>query len=128
MSTCNEPTAPARAVFVPNTGFHITVSPDETEPVIRITGDLDARTASLFDHAYDQANDHAPERVIVDLSHMGFIDSTGLRSIVRARARASDRAAFVLRDPHRATVRILELSGLLEEFTIESRLGEADVG
>jgi anti-sigma B factor antagonist len=120
VSTCDESAADARPVFVPRNGFHITVSAYDAEPVIRITGDLDARTASLFDRAYDEASDHAPARVIVDLSHMDFIDSTGLRSIVRARARAADRAAFVLRDPQRGTVRILELSGLLDEFTIES--------
>ena len=107
-------------------GFLITISPDEAEPVIRVSGDLDTRTASFFDRAYDTANDRAPRRVIVDLSHMDFIDSTGLRSIVRARARSADRSSFVLRAPQPGTLRLLELSGLLDEFTIEPAGSESE--
>jgi anti-sigma B factor antagonist len=119
VTTYNQHIDPARPVTVPSGGFHLTLSSDMTEPVIRIVGELDARTSAMFDRAYDDAAERDPERIIVDMSRMGFIDSTGLRSIVRARARAADRSAFVLRDPQGGTVRLLELSGLLDEFTIE---------
>lgn len=119
MSGSDEPRTTARPIVVPTSGFHITMTPDANEPVIRIVGDLDTRAASFFDRAYDAAAEQNPERVIVDLSHMSFIDSTGLRSIVRARARATDRSSLVLRSPQKATLRVLELSGLLDEFTIE---------
>jgi anti-anti-sigma factor len=118
VSTCNEP-AGLRPVYVPGGEFHLTTSNDLAEPVIRITGDLDARTAPFFDRAYDTASERGATRVIVDLGRMSFIDSTGLRSIVRARARAADRESFVLRDVQPGTRRVLELSGLLDEFAIE---------
>lgn len=118
--------APFCALLVPSTGFHITMWPDEVEPVIHVSGDLDTRGASLFDRAYDAATDRAPQRVVVDLSHMNFIDSNGLRSIVRARARSADRSSFVLRAPQAEPLRLLELSGLLDEFTIEPRCSETE--
>ncbi len=115
----SDDSATHRSFAVPSSGFHITISNDPLEPVIRIVGDLDARTSPIFDRAFDTATGHAPTRVVVDVHHLTFIDSTGLRSIVRARARSGDKSSFVLRNPQPATLRLLELSGLIDEFTIE---------
>lgn len=62
------------------------IEPDETV-VIAFAGVLDLETIRSAEAALADAEAHRPTRIVVDLSEVEFIDSTGLRLIVSADAR-----------------------------------------
>ena len=55
--------------------------------------------------------DEEPERLIVDLSEVKFIDSTALGVLIEARTRMPNRRGFLLAAPGLETRRALEISG-----------------
>jgi len=68
--------------------------------------------------------------VVVDLTHLSFIDSTGLTVLIQARNRLSAKhGQLVLRAVPPAAHRGLELTGLLAVFDviIDGDIGEARV-
>jgi anti-sigma B factor antagonist len=86
---------------------------------LRLVGELDIGTAGRLRQALCSAHDLAPATVVVDLSALTFIDSTGLHELVVAQKR--QRAAggeVVLQAPSPQTRRVLEIVGLDQLFTI----------
>ena len=58
-------------------------------------------------------------RVVLDLGGVGFIDSSGLRVLIATRKRlGEDTEAVVLRHPTPGTLRLLEMTGLTEQFSL----------
>lgn len=86
--------------------------------LIRLRGDLDAQTAPLLDGAAAEVAAAGTEEIVLDLSEVDFVDSSGLRSILAAR-RTAGADGLVLRSPSRAVAAILELTGLAGQFTVE---------
>lgn len=78
------------------------VEPDETV-VVTFTGVLDLETIRAAEAAFADAEEHRPKRIVVDLSDVEFIDSTGLRLIVSAdaRSRREGRLLELVRGPDR---------------------------
>ena len=64
----------------------IRIEQDETV-VLVFTGVLDLETVRAAEAAIADAEQHRPNRIVIDLSEVEFIDSTGLRLIVSADAR-----------------------------------------
>jgi len=59
--------------------------------------------------------------IVLDLSGITFVDSTGIGAIVQIAGDASDvGAAFALRRPSSRVVRILQIAGLEDAWTVES--------
>ncbi|HEX6787141.1 MAG TPA: STAS domain-containing protein, partial [Acidimicrobiales bacterium] len=52
--------------------------------ILTVRGELDAYSASTLDAAFDQALADGARQMVLDLSEVGFIDSSGLRSMIRA--------------------------------------------
>jgi anti-sigma B factor antagonist len=92
--------------------FHI----DVVGEVITVTGDLDAHTAPRLAAAIEAAEGGPDDPIVLDLSGVGFVDSSGLRSMIQARSAGRE---VRLRSPGRATLRLLEITGLEDEFRIE---------
>lgn len=57
---------------------------------LSLRGELDLSTVEKVEHELRRAERSEPSLVIVDLSGLSFIDSTGLRTIVTAHQRAHD--------------------------------------
>lgn len=89
--------------------------------VVTLAGELDVAGAPIVRQALvDALNDGAP-LLVVDLSQLGFIDSTGLGVLVGALKRAhSMDAEFVLANPSRAVSRVFEIAGLDRVMPVES--------
>ena len=68
---------------------------------IELRGELDLSTADKVERELDRVEAQGPELLVLDLSGLTFLDSTGLRLIVGAdqRARRSDRRLAVVRGP-----------------------------
>lgn len=57
---------------------------DEDRIVLVLNGRLDLVSATAFRSAIDDTVNHGPKRVVVDLSGVPFIDSSGLGALVGA--------------------------------------------
>ena len=52
--------------------------------VVSLSGELDVATAGSVEKALLEAEEHAPERILLDLRDLRFIDSTGLSLLINA--------------------------------------------
>ncbi len=57
--------------------------------VLSLRGELDIASAPLLSRHLRTAQATGPDRMIIDLSELGFIDSRGLHELLRARQRSS---------------------------------------
>jgi anti-sigma B factor antagonist len=93
--------------------------------VVRLAGELDLYNAHTVREALIACTEEAPDRLVVDLSGVSFIDSTALGVLIEARSRMANRRGFVLASPGLETRRALEVSGLDKHFAVHETLEEA---
>jgi anti-anti-sigma factor len=94
--------------------------------LMTIAGGLDAATAPPLDDAFDEVLAAGGRLVTLDLTDVSFLDSTGLRSIVRAsNLLAEHDGRLVVTGLSGAAQRVLEISGLLEHLA-EQHVGDHD--
>lgn len=100
--------------------------------IMRLRGELDLSSAEIFADAARHAHAEGSPTIVLDLSALDFIDSSGLRQLVVALQRQRDNGGdVVLRAPTDRTRRLLEIVGLDRIFTIASGtevLAAADSG
>ena len=87
----------------------------------KIGGEVDASTAPTLTEALaTQRPDIAGKHLVVDLSEIGFMDSSGLVALLDARSRlAAVGGVLILRRPSRCVVRLLDITHLRRTFRIE---------
>lgn len=96
-----------------------------TACVVKLGGELDLYNADKVRSALAEATADSPERVVVDLSDVEFMDSTALGVLIEARTRLDNRRGFLLAAPGLETRRALEISGLDRHFTVHETVPEA---
>jgi|SRR5947209_16383537 len=83
-----------------------------------LSGELDLASAAEFERALGRALHARPARMVLDLNHLSFLDSCGLRALLTAQ-RACEEADCALTviagDPAR---RLFELTGVLESLPL----------
>jgi len=88
--------------------------------VIVATGDIDLAGGPVLEAAILAGEDDRP--VVIDVSGVVFIDSSGLRSLLSASRRAEERGTVVvLRSPSTEVRRLLEITGTQTQFQIETK-------
>lgn len=94
--------------------------PADTVSVIHVAGELDMLTGPLLQDHLDRLLATQPERLIVDLSQVSFIGSTGLAILISTKHTAQQQGtALQLRGTsHRVVARPLEITGLDRLFDI----------
>jgi anti-sigma B factor antagonist len=82
-----------------------------------LSGELDISSASRVEREIALLEDQAPRMLVLDLRGLEFMDSTGLRIVVSANARAEDsgRRLAVVRGPE-AVHRIFRITRLEERL------------
>lgn len=93
--------------------------------VVRLGGELDLYNADKVRTALAEACGGSPERVVVDLSEVEFMDSTALGVLIEARARLENKRGFLLAAPALETRRALEISGLDRHFSVHDTVPDA---
>lgn len=82
----------------------------DTEDGLRLTGELDAHTAPQLAEAIERLD---LSRVVIDMAAVDFVDSSGLRVLIRAHQSADERGRKIaLANPSDAVTRLLEISGV----------------
>jgi anti-sigma B factor antagonist len=88
--------------------------------VLSLRGELDLTSAPVFERELRAAESTGPRRVVIDLSGLEFMDSTGLRALLLAREHSqSDGHELALRRGPRQVQRVLELTKTAEAFEFE---------
>jgi len=93
--------------------------------IVSVGGEVDLETASqLGEHALDALRDVCPH-LLLDLTAVTFMDSTGLKVLLSIQRR-TDLAAgsFALVGTTRTVRRILELTGLDQSFLLYDSLAD----
>jgi anti-sigma B factor antagonist len=87
---------------------------------VRLHGEVDVMVVDQVRVALTDALAAEPRSMVVDLSDLSFIDSTGLGALVFGFQRARDAGvAFKLSAPTTGVRQILVLSGLLEVVELD---------
>lgn len=92
--------------------FEVTGSEPGT---LHLRGELDDPDVDRFRAAVDAVLAGAPEALVLDLTELTFLASAGVSELLRAHSR---HPQVVLRGVRREVLRVIEVSGLLEFFTI----------
>ena len=87
---------------------------DPVETVaIALSGELDLASVDQLDAALRDAEETDVGWIVVDLSDVSFIDSTGLAVLLRAKSRSDGRLSYIP-SQHDAVTRLLELTGTIQ--------------
>ena len=78
---------------------------------ICLTGELDLSTAHQLDEVFQAALQHGGA-VLVDLSELTFMDSTGIHAFVKAALRLRGRGCLILHGEQHRVRRVLDLCGV----------------
>jgi anti-sigma B factor antagonist len=93
--------------------------------VVRLAGELDLYNAQTVRDALSEVVAERPERLVVDLGAVEFVDSTALGVFVEARAKLTNRSAFLLAAPGAEPRRALEVAGLDSHFSVHETVEDA---
>ena len=93
--------------------------------IVRLGGELDLYNADRVRSALVEVCADSPERVVVDLSEVEFLDSTALGVLIEARTRLDSQGKFLLAAPALETRRALQISGLDRHFSVHDTVPEA---
>lgn len=88
---------------------------------IALVGELDPATAPQLDDEIERLlADEGVQRLVLDLSGLTFLDSSGLRVFVTAREALTARGGeLALRSPSANAQRLLDITGLGEIIAVE---------
>jgi len=93
--------------------------------IVHLAGELDLYNAHVVREKLFELAGGSPERLVVELSEVEFVDSTALGVLIEARSRLANRRGFLLVAPSVETRRALEISGLDRHFGVHESLDEA---
>ena len=90
--------------------------------VVHAVGDLDMDTAALLTrHVDETVTAYAPALVVVDLADLHFLGAAGVTALLAGGERVSRGGGrLLLRRPSPAARRVLDLTGTLDLFEIET--------
>ncbi|ACU74151.1 anti-sigma-factor antagonist [Catenulispora acidiphila DSM 44928] len=96
--------------------------------VLTVAGDVDLAAYARFEAGLEQSWDGTTD-LVIDCSAVTFLDSMGLRVLVRSRRRAADHGREVmLASPSRPVRRALELAGVTSLFPVAEPVSGAEHG
>jgi anti-sigma B factor antagonist len=97
---------------VPQEDFTVSVERSATTAIVHVAGELDLATAPQLAEALSAVEGQC-DRIILDVSGLEFMDSTGLRLVVTQHRRATtDGFEFVVAGAAGAVFEVLRLTGL----------------
>jgi anti-sigma B factor antagonist len=93
--------------------------------VVHLAGELDLYNAPEVRAALLEVCAEEPERLVVDLGQVDFVDSTALGVLIEARTKLSNRRSFLLAAPGLETHRALQISGLDQHLAVHETVDDA---
>ncbi len=104
-----------------NESFGVEVIVSEGSAVVFVHGEIDLSSASAIRHALSAAQQGCPD-VIVDLSGVTFMDSTGINALLRAHSEAPPGGSLRVVGAISAVRRVFDIAGVSQLFLLEPQL------
>ena len=101
------------------------VERQEGAAIIHLVGELDLYNAPVVRTALLELCAEQPERLVVDLADVSFVDSTALGVLIEARTKLENRRSFLLAAPGLETHRALTISGLDRHLAVHDSVDSA---
>ncbi len=93
----------------------VTSAIEDSTASIALAGELDLAGARELEARLEEVERGNPARLVIDLERLAFIDSTGLRLLLQADARARERGCeLFLRRGEPSVQRVFEVTGALD--------------
>jgi len=99
--------------------FDVTSEQRGATVLVRLSGELDISSAPKVEDELARVEPDRPERLVLDLRNLAFMDSTGLRLLIAAdtRARQQDRRLTIIKGPE-TVQRVFRITRLEERLEI----------
>jgi anti-sigma B factor antagonist len=109
--------------------FEVTIEERGTAVHFTMTGELDISTAQRLEDDLRRIEAHGPELIVLDLQKLTFMDSTGLRLLITADARArEDGRQVAIVQGNEMVQRVMRLTRLDERLNIVADPGALAAG
>jgi stage II sporulation protein AA (anti-sigma F factor antagonist) len=96
----------------PGTALAVRDEWDGNVAIVTVQGEIDTTTVGVLSECLGHVVQKNPERMVIDLAAVGFLDSSAMHAIVRARHALPRECPLVLRSAQRQARRVFELTGL----------------
>jgi anti-sigma B factor antagonist len=107
--------------------LNIEVRPEDdgTTVLFKLRGTLDIATSPTLRAALNEAHE-TNKNVVVDLTHVEFLDSTGLGALIGAHRRAAERGGSLRLIVNEGPImRLLAITGLIRALPVYHNVGDA---
>lgn len=102
-------------MMIEQNAFDVDVRGNDAGAAIVVRGDMDVASVEKLDAALVQALVGAPQRLTLDLRAVGFVDSSGLKFLLRANARSKHEGwALEIYRPGETAIKALAVTGALD--------------
>jgi stage II sporulation protein AA (anti-sigma F factor antagonist) len=99
--------------------LRVDVDHEDEGVIVNVAGELDPLTAETLDDQVDGLVLAGYPSVVLDLREVTFLDSSGLRALIRAHGEmARHGRSLQLRSPSQSVRRVLELTGLVDYLDV----------
>ena len=85
-------------------------------PVVELVGELDIANVVVLENALEPILEREPRRLVLDLSRLRFMDSSGIAVLLTAARRAAE---IEVRNPSEILRRIIESMGLRDVLRVQ---------
>ncbi|HEY6932486.1 MAG TPA: STAS domain-containing protein [Marmoricola sp.] len=94
----------------------------DDEAFVKLGGELDMLSAPELSDHLKELLDGGAQRVVVDMTDLEFMDSSGLSAILGAHQAAEEAgSALTLVSPNERVIRLVNITGLGDVFEIRGR-------
>jgi anti-sigma B factor antagonist len=105
--------------------FDLETESEGTSTLVTVRGDFDVQVAEHVAERLGEIEASQPELLVMDLSRLSFLDSSGMGVIAAAHGRATTAGRrFVVVNPPYGVRRAFEVSALDEVITVVKELAE----
>lgn len=108
--------------------MEVSVSRDAAEdvPVVSVSGEVDVYSAPELKESLAKLRQSGANSIVVDLTEVAFLDSTGLGALVEARAATTDAGgSLAIVCNQERILKLFTITGLDGVFSIHKSLDEA---
>lgn len=98
-------------------GIDLKVERNGTAATLAVSGEVDLTSAPALEDEITGLVEASVNELILDLSGVGFMDSTGLRVLLKA-SKMLEAGKLTIRGPSDPVRRLLEVSGLNTHFDV----------
>lgn len=92
---------------------------DGAEATVTVEGEIDVTTAAVLSGHLGGVPARNPQRLVVDLAGVGFLDSAGLQAFAQVRRKLPEDCPVIVRSAPPRLRQVFEITGLSTAFVFE---------